>query len=261
MGKIAFSIGPVDCYWYGLIVAVALTIACGVVSWQARFFGDESTPVIDLMLYGGPVGLILARVYFVVSNWELYRENPVESLYVWQGGLAVHGALLGFIIVLYFYTRTYGLPSWHWADLCAPGLAIGQAIGQWANFINQEAFGLPTDLPWGIYIDFAYRPVGYEQFDYFQPVFMYESAWNLLVFLILIICAYSHRKYGLLRPGSIFLLNVLLYSAGHFYFEGFRLDSEIVAGFRLGQFVSAVLVVVAAALMVHCNQRYASRGG
>jgi phosphatidylglycerol:prolipoprotein diacylglycerol transferase len=120
-------------------------------------------------LYGIPVGIIVARLYYVISNWNLYISQPVEVLFIWHGGLSIYGALFGIILVIYGYTRYNNLPFWHWADLAAPGLAISQAVGQWGKFINQESFGYPTDATWGVYIDFAFRPDGYEQYDFFQP--------------------------------------------------------------------------------------------
>jgi phosphatidylglycerol:prolipoprotein diacylglycerol transferase len=257
MCRIAFSLGPFNFYWYGLIVAVAIMAALLVTLWQARRSGLPPAPVLDLLLWGVPAGIVGARAYYVLANWELYRQQPLDVFRLWQGGLAVYGALLAFILVLCVYARRRRVAFWAWTDIFAPGLALGQAVGQLANFVNQEAFGSPTDLAWGAYIDFALRPPGYEQFDYFHPVPLYESAWNLALFLALLAIGWTLRRLGRpWPPGSLFLLYIMLYSIGHYHFVGLRLDSELVWGIRLGQ-LSSVLFAAAAALFL---VRAAGRG-
>lgn len=256
MCKVAFTLGPFVFYWYGMIIAVAVLAAFAVVLWQSRLFRDPTLPLVDLTLYGVPAGIVCARIYYVLANWELYRDNPVESLYIWQGGLASAGAMIGFVAVLYSYVRANGLSFWHWSDLLAPGLAVGQAVGQWANLINQESFGYPASSSWGVYIDYALRPTGFEQFDYFQPVFAYESSWNMLLFLLTVVFAYGQRKYKWLQPGSLFLLYIAFYSLGHVYLTGLRLDSDADAIFS-AQLVSAVVAGVALVFFVRNNRRAA----
>ncbi|MDT8901698.1 prolipoprotein diacylglyceryl transferase [Anaeroselena agilis] len=247
MGKIAFTLGPLQFYWYGLIIAVAVTAAFLVFLWQAARQSRPVEPVVDLLFWSVPAGVIGARVYYVAANWSLYRDRPLDSLCLWQGGLAIHGALLAFILVLYIYARRRRIPFWEWADLAAPALACGQAVGQWANFFNQEAFGPPTDLAWGVYIDYALRPAGYEQFDFFHPVFMYESGWNLFLLLALLAAGRVLRRF---RPGAIFLTYIILYSAGHYYFAGLRLDGETILGIGLAQIFSVLAAVAALGLLL-----------
>lgn len=246
MCKVAFSVGPFVFYMYGMIIAVAVLAAFGVVFLQSRLYREPLLPLVDLTLYGVPAGIVCARIYYCLANWQLYRDNPLESLYIWQGGLSIYGAMIGFIAVFYFYARYHRLSFWHWADIMAPGLAVGQALGQWANLINQEAFGFPSASPWSVYIDYALRPAGYEQFDYFQPVFAFESAWNLLLFLLLIAISYGQRRLKWTKPGSIFLLYVALYFLGHVYLVGLRLDSELamVASSRLVSLVTAGMAFI-----------------
>ncbi|MDR3564956.1 MAG: prolipoprotein diacylglyceryl transferase [Negativicutes bacterium] len=258
MCKVAFDIGPFHFYWYGTIIAVAALVAFVVIWWQSRLFRDPVIPLVDMMLYGMPTGIICSRGYYVITNWELYRDNPWESLYIWQGGLSVYGALIGLVVVLLIYTRTHRLSFWHWADLCAPGLAIGQAIGQWANLINQESFGYPTLSAWGVYIDYAVRPAGFEQFDFFQPIFLPESVWNLLLFFVVLTCIYGHRKRNWLQSGSMFLLYLLLFSIGHFYLAGLRLDLEAGAVF-LTQLMSSAIIAVTFMIFVRRNRYFPGR--
>lgn len=256
MCKIAFSIGPLHFYWYGLIVAAAILAAFLVTLWQARRHRQPLDPVFDLLLWGVPAGVIGARAYYVLVNWDLYRQQPLDIFRLWQGGLAVFGALIAFLLVLFFYARRRHVAFWTWADLAAPGLACGQAIGQLANFVNQEAFGYPTGSSWGVYIDFALRPAGYEQFDFFHPVPLYESAWNVFLFLVLLAIGWLGQRLGrLLPPGGLFLMYILLYSLAHYYFVGLRLDAEIVWGIRLGQLTSVLFAAAAFLLLVRAARR------
>jgi phosphatidylglycerol:prolipoprotein diacylglycerol transferase len=246
MGKIAFTLGPLQFYWYGLIIAAAILAAFFIALWQARRKSLPVEPVFDLLFWSVPAGVVGARAYYVAANWHLYRDRPLDSLCLWQGGLAIHGALLAFILVLFLYARRRRIRFWAWADLAAPALAGGQAVGQWANFFNQEAFGYPTDTAWGVYIDYALRPAGYEQFDYFHPVFLYESAWNLLLLLALL----AFGRVLRLPAGVFFLTYIILYAAGHYYFAGLRLDGEIVCGVRLAQLFSILSAAAALGLLL-----------
>jgi phosphatidylglycerol:prolipoprotein diacylglycerol transferase len=166
--------------------------------------------------------------------------------------------MIGFIAVLYSYVRSSHLSFWHWTDILAPGLAAGEALGQWANLISQEAFGRPVASSWGVYLDYGLRPAGFEQFDYFQPVFCYESAWNMLLFLVLTMLAAGQRKYKWLQPGSLFLIYIMAYSLGHAYLTGLRLDSDA-AGILSTQVVNVALAGAAFVLFVR-NNRHAAAG-
>jgi phosphatidylglycerol:prolipoprotein diacylglycerol transferase len=135
-------------------------------------------------------------------------------------------------------------------------LAIAQVVGQWGNLINQEAFGYPTNVSWGIYIDYADRPIGYEQFDFFHPVFLYASLWNLVIFIVLIGLAWYQRKTQNLQSGYIFLLNIILYAAGRLAMEGLRLDSELLGGFRLAQIMGIIDIVISLWLLNYRHKHY-----
>jgi phosphatidylglycerol:prolipoprotein diacylglycerol transferase len=250
MSKIAFSLGPLHFYWYGLIIAAAILAAFLITLVCARRSGEPLEPVVDLVLFGVPAGLAGARFSYVLADWALYWDNPLTVICLWQGGLSVQGALFAFLLVLFLYARQTGLFFWRWADLCAPGLAFAVALGQWANFFNQEAFGYPTDRPWGVYIDFALRPAGYEQFDFFHPVFMYESGWNAVLFLFLAALAFWRQKTGRPRAGTIFLLAALFFAAGHFVFTGLRLDYETLQGVFITRVVSGLLAAAALVLLL-----------
>ena len=260
MVKTAFSLGIFDFSWYGIIVALAIIAAYLVNWWQSRLYNVDTDKLFDLTLYTIPVGLLSARFYYIAVNWPLYAANLDEIPRIWHGGLAIHGALIGVIVTIWVFARlqkTRGASFWRLADIVAPGLILGQAIGQWGNFINQDAFGYPTDAPWGIYIDYVYRPLGYEQFDFFHPAFLYEFIWDLLVFLFLVVLSWQLiKKKVRTGPGMVFLAYIILYSCGRFVIEGFRLDSEMIGNFRLAQIVSAVSIVWAGLILVRCKNKF-----
>lgn len=255
MEKVAFSFGIFTFHWYGLIIALAVLAGLGTSIWQTRIYRERSEPAIDLVIYGVPVVIILARIYYVLVNYPLFLDNPFEVFYIWHGGLAIHGALLGMLLVLYLYTRINRLSFWRWADIVAPGMVLGQAIGQWGNFINQEAFGYPTSVPWAIYIDYVYRPAGYEQYDFFHPTFLYSFGWNFLVFLLLLGVIFYRFRFKNFRDGNVFLLYLCLYSLGKFFIEGLRLDSEMCTGFRIAQIISAIVILLSLLFFIRLNRK------
>ena len=260
MGKIAFSIGTINFNWFGIISATAIIIAVAISWYYVRLRNENPDRLFDLTLYSLPTGLVAARAYYVIVNWQLYADNPSEILQIQHGGLAIHGAIIGVILTIWVYCKGKKISFWRWADMLAPGLILGQAIGQWGNFINQDAFGYPTDVAWGIYIDYIYRPLGYEQFDFFHPIFLYECLWDLFVFSILIIVSWLIAKHpSKAAPGSPFLLYIILYSVGRFATEGLRLDSEMFGAWRLAQLVSVIAIIVAGVLMVWRNYKLHSR--
>lgn len=241
MSKIAFSLGPLDFYWYGLIIAVSLLAGLLVSLVQVKLRKQSASVVIDLVLYGVPAAIVGARLLYIILNCPIYWENPEEAFYIWHGGLVGDGALLGFVVIVRWYARRHKLQFWQLLDIVAPGLALGLAIGQWGNFINQEGFGYPTTLPWGIYIDYAYRPFGYEQFDFYHPLFLYESAWNIFVFLVLQTIAFfrDHRQEA--GQGRNFFLLLLLVSIGRFLVENARLEVDGGSSFYILQAINAVI--------------------
>ncbi|MBP2662374.1 MAG: prolipoprotein diacylglyceryl transferase [Firmicutes bacterium] len=260
MGKIAFSIGTINFNWFGIILATAIIIAVAISWYYVRLRNEDPDKLLGLTLYSLPVGLVAARAYYVAVNWQFYAADPNEILQVKHGGLAIHGAIIGVLLTILVYCQKEKISFWRWADIIAPGVIFGQAIGQWGNFINQEAFGYPTDVAWGIYIDYIYRPLGYEQFDFFHPVFLYQCLWDLVVFSILIIVSWLLTKHPRKSaPGSVFLLYIILYSVGRFVIEGLRLDSEMVGAWRVAQLVSVIAIIMAGVLMIWRNYTLQNR--
>lgn len=254
MGKIAFSLGAINFSWFGLILATAVIVACAINWYHVRLHKENMDNLLDLTFYSIPIGILSARIYYVAVNWQLYADNPKEIIQIGHGGLAIHGALIGIILTIWVYSKINAISFWRWTDIVVPGLVFGQAIGQWGNFINQDAFGYPTESPWGIYIDYIYRPPGYEQFDFFHPTFLYEFGLVLFIFVVLITVSWlTLKKPNKVAAGSLFLMYLILYSIGRLVIEEFRIDSEMLGGWRLAQLVSALTIVCSGVLLIWRN--------
>jgi phosphatidylglycerol---prolipoprotein diacylglyceryl transferase len=184
-----------------------------------------------------------ARLYEVIFNWDYYGQHPSKIIAVWEGGLAIHGALILGPLVGVWLARRWRVPILRSLDVAAPCIAIGQAIGRWGNFFNEEAFGRPTDLPWKLYISPPYRPPELSRFEYFHPTFLYESLWDLAVFAVLMLVLRPRLRE---KPGALFFCYVALYSVGRFAIESLRLDSFWLDGFRVPQLASIAGLIVAA---------------
>lgn len=202
-------------------------------------------------------GIIGARLYHVISSpagteagLSYYLQNPVKIIAIWEGGLGIYGAVAGGVLGLYLYARYHGLRFWQWADMAAIGLPLAQAIGRWGNFFNQELYGNPTRLPWGIRIDAAHRLPQFADLPpetRFHPTFLYESLWNLGAFLVLLFLA---RRYGdRLRQGELFLIYLILYPVGRILVELQRPDAWRIAGIPTAQWVAGGLILLSLLLL------------
>jgi phosphatidylglycerol---prolipoprotein diacylglyceryl transferase len=230
--------------WYGVLIASSMALGLWLATREAARRGespDDLLKAAELALIGGLVG---ARLYYVLFNLDYYQTQPWWRIFaVWEGGLAMHGGLIGGLLAGGAYVWAKGLPLLTYLDIVAPSLVLGQAIGRWGNFFNEEAFGGPTDLPWKLYISEPRRPPAFVDRQYFHPTFLYESVWNLGAFLLL----YFVLRRRLERaPGALFLAYLGLYSLGRFWVEGLRTDSLMLGSMRVAQLVSVVAVAVAA---------------
>ena len=241
-GAVAFQLGPLTIRWYGILMATAI----GVGFWLARREAQrEKLPADDILRvaqWAVIAGLVGARLYEVIFSWDYYGQYPEKIIAVWEGGLAIHGALIVGPLVGVYLARRWHVPIWRSLDSAAPSIVLGQAIGRWGNFFNEEAFGRPTSLPWKLYIAPPHRPLAFAQDEYFHPTFRYESLWDLAVFLVLVLCL---RPLLRDRPGGLFFCYVGLYSVGRFAIESLRLDSFWLDGFRVPQLASAAGIVIA----------------
>ena len=249
INPIAFELGPLAVRWYGVIIAMGIVIAFLVGQREMVKRGLHADYLTDLLIWAVPLAIVGARLYYVIFQWENYQNNPAAIIAIWEGGLAIHGALIASVIVAYIFTKRRNTSFLKVADILAPSILIGQAIGRWGNFINQEAHGgevsraflenlfIPDWIINQMYINGAYH----------HPTFLYESLWSLVGIIILILL----RNVNLVR-GEIFFSYIIWYSFGRFFIEGMRTDSLYVVGdLRAAQLISVISVIVAVALVIY----------
>ena len=243
-GNIAFSLGIFDVHWYGIIMSLSILLGLFVIFLIAKkYFKDVTSDTIcDISFLLIVFGIIFARLYYVILDYKFFLKYPFEIPAVWNGGIAIQGAIIGGILIGYCYVRDNNLSFLRLADLFTFGLVFGQIIGRWGNFFNSEAFGLPTMLPWKLYIPFNYRPLEYRGFEYFHPAFLYESILNIIVFCILF---YILKKSGDDRKnGVIFFSYLILYSIVRLLVETIRIDSVLnISIFHLAHIASFLFLI------------------
>ena len=239
--RVAFYIGEKPIYWYGIIIAAALIVGVTLGVREAKRKGFRSEMVLDFMLLAIPIGIVCARLYYVIFEWENYSGNLLKIFAVWEGGLAIYGAVIGGAIAAFIFKRWRRVSVGDMLDIAAPSLIIAQAIGRWGNFVNQEAHGgiiSNASLQWfpvGVNIDGSW----------YQATFFYESFWDVLVFIALM----AFRKKIKTR-GGVFALYVALYGFGRFWIESLRTDSLMVSDIRVSQILSAILFVAGIAYLI-----------
>lgn len=230
MGPIAFEVFGLQVTWYGILISTGILLGAIIALREAKRVGFEEETLLDLLIWAVPLSVVGSRIYYVIFSWDLYRDNPIEALNIRSGGLAIHGAIIAAIIVTIVFTRIRKVEFWTIADICAPSIILGQAIGRWGNYANQEAHGGPTDLPWGIMVK------GVKV----HPTFLYESIWNFGVFLFLL--WYGRKKQKV--KGEVFLLYISLYSFIRFFIEGLRTDSLMLGQIRVAQLISILGILI-----------------
>lgn len=246
-----FYIGQFEVRFYGIILMLGAVAGAFLATREAKRRGYPTEIVWDLMIYLLIGGIIGARLWHILTpppssgitaSW--YFTHPLDALNIRKGGLGIPGAVIAGVIVLFFYARKNKLNFAEWTDIAAPGLALGQAIGRWGNFVNQELYGAPTDLPWKIFIGPDHRLEGFLNVEYYHPLFLYESIWNLAnMFLLLWV---SRRFAGRVKSGDIFLLYLVVYPIGRFLLDFLRLDASMVGGININQTIMAVVAACAA---------------
>jgi len=231
MNPIAFEVFGIGIRWYGILISIGLVLGVFIAMRESARLGIDENIILDFIIFAVPIAVLCARAYYVLFNLPYYGGDILKMINIRQGGLAIHGAVIGGAITAIVYSRLKKIEFWKLADLCAPGLILGQAIGRWGNFINKEAYGGPTNLPWAITIN----GVGV------HPTFLYESLWNLMIFIFLM----SIRKKKKFE-GQLFALYMMLYSLGRFFIEGLRTDSLMLGNFRVAQLVSLAMICAGA---------------
>ena len=238
-GPILLRLGPLAIRWYGLLIASAVILGLWLAGFLAKRRDINPDLMGDLVVWLIVGAIPMARLYYVAFRWEFYRNNPQEILAIWHGGIAIHGAIIGGTIATLIFARINQLPFWKLADILAPCLIGGQAIGRWGNFFNSEAFGVPTDLPWKLYIPPANRPIELRSFETFHPTFLYESLWNVGVLVILLTIFFRYPKA---KPGTLICVYAIAYSLGRLWIEGLRIDSLYLGPLRIAQVISLLLM-------------------
>lgn len=250
--QIICTVFGVKIYYYGVILALAI-LAGAVVSELAarRFWNFKKDVIIDLAPYTVLFGILGARIYYCLLNFNFYSKFPTEVFALRHGGISIHGAILGGFIGLLIYSYRHKISSIKLADICAVGLPLAQAIGRWGNFFNSEAFGYPTNLPWKIFIDPIHRPIPYQNYEYFHPTFLYESILDILIFLtIFFVVKFNLQK----KDGNLALIYLILYSSARIFVEHFRIDSVLYIGrFPVAIVMSAGIICIALILLIINN--------
>lgn len=254
-----FQLGPLYIRFYGIILMLGTLAGGWLATVEVKRRGKDPEMVWDLLIYliiGGVIGARLWHIFTPAPSsiaqgftTHYYLTHPLDALAIWKGGLGIPGSIMGGLIALYFYARKYRVFSFvEWTDIAAPSLALGQAIGRWGNFFNQELYGAPTNLPWKIYIDPAHRLAGFENVSYYHPLFAYESILSLLNMLLLL---WVIRRFaGRLKRGDIFNLYLIIYPVIRFSLDFLRLDASEVFSVNINQTLSAVVAVGALAFFI-----------
>ena len=237
-------------HWYGVIIAAGMALAVALASRRERRLGLPDQTALDLALLGIPAAILCARLYYVAFSWDAYRAEPIRALYIWEGGMAIYGGIIGGVASGFFYARRKRLPFLRLADLAAPSIALGQAVGRWGNFVNQEAYGAIVARPWQ-----RRFPIGvFIQADgqWHYATFFYESAWCLLIVAALLL---GEKKRRFRRDGDLFTAYVFLYALERSLVEGLRDDSLYLGAFRVSQLLSLAALLACAVHMLYSRAR------
>ncbi|NLY09732.1 MAG: prolipoprotein diacylglyceryl transferase [Tissierellia bacterium] len=231
MNPVAFTIGSFEIRWYGLLIAMGMAIGIFLAIKETEKYQliSEDT-FMDFMLWMIPSAIIGARLYYVVFKWDYYAQNISEIINIREGGLAIHGGIIGAVIAGLIYCRLKRISFWQMADIISPSLILGQAIGRWGNYANGEAHGGPTNLPWAISVN------GINV----HPTFFYEFIWDLGIFVILYFFLKKKKSFD----GQIFSVYLVGYSIGRFLIEGLRTDSLMLGPLRIAQVISILMIVL-----------------
>ena len=258
ISRVAVSIGSLEIYWYGVIIAVGFGLGLWVYLSHNRSCGIHPDEGLDIILWSMLGAIVGARAYYVAFQWDHYRDNLKEIFNLRGGGLAIYGGIIGALIVAFIVCRSKKLPMLPVADAAFPGVMLGQAIGRWGNFFNMEAFGTNTTLPWGMTSDTISNYLSRHQAALLaqgvvvdpampvHPTFLYESLWNLIGVAVLLLWLFPRRSYD----GQITLGYTAWYGLGRFFVEGLRTDSLMWGSVRVSQALGGVLFIVAAGLML-----------
>ena len=239
--RVAFTVLGKDVYWYGIIIAVGFILAVIYAMRRAKTFGLTEDHVLDMLFFAVPAAIICARAYYCVFYWDLYKDDPISVFYIWKGGIAIYGGIIGAVVAVLIFCKVKKIPVGPMLDVGGLGLFIGQMIGRWGNFINREAYGAETDS----FLKMGIKTGSFVK--YYHPTFLYESLWNLVGFILLHLYS-KRRKFD----GECFALYVAWYGLGRAWIEGLRTDSLYLfgTGIRVSQLVAVLSFAAAVAYII-----------
>lgn len=240
MDPVAFRIFGIEIMWYGVLISLGVLLGVLTALKECRRTGFKEDNLLDFLIIAIPSAIVGARAYYVIFSWDYYSRNLSEIINIRNGGLAIHGALIAGIVAGVLFCRKRKIKILQLLDIVMPSVSLGQSIGRWGNFVNQEAYGGPTDLPWAIVVN------GQKV----HPTFLYESIIDFTLFIFL--TWYMRKKKT--TDGQVFSLYLILYSAGRFFVEGLRTDSLMFLGMRVAQLVSVGAIAVGAAIFVYIRR-------
>ena len=262
-GDTFLNLGFLTIRWYGLLISISVVIGLFISKKLAKSRNINPQYISDILPSLIISSIIGARAYYVIFEWRQYSGNNFFTsfnlfnnvikipsfLAIWQGGIAIHGGLIGGFLCILFFCKSKNIHLKTFIDILIPSIILGQSIGRWGNFFNNEAFGIPTDLPWKLFIPIQNRPIEFINYQFFHPTFIYESLWNFLIFILLITIFYQQNNKNSVRPGFISCLYLIGYSFGRFWIEGLRIDPLCIGGIppfcdgglRMAQFISIFL--------------------
>ena len=262
-GDTFLNLGFLTIRWYGLLISISVVIGLFISKKLAKARNINPQYISNILPSLIISSIIGARAYYVIFEWRQYSGNNFFTsfdlfnnviqipsfLAIWQGGIAIHGGLIGGFLCILFFCKSKNIHLKTFIDILIPSIILGQSIGRWGNFFNNEAFGIPTDLPWKLFIPMQNRPIEFINYQFFHPTFIYESLWNFLIFILLITIFYKQNNKNLVRPGFISCIYLIGYSFGRFWIEGLRIDPLCIGGLppfcdgglRMAQFISIFL--------------------
>ncbi len=262
-GETLLNLGFLNIRWYGFLISISVLIGIFISKKLAKTRNIDPEYISEVLPSLIIFSIIGARAYYVIFEWRQYSGNNFFTsfeifnnsiqipsfLAVWEGGIAIHGALIGGFLSVFLFCKSKNIHLKTFLDVLIPSIILGQSIGRWGNFFNNEAFGLPTNLPWKLFIPIQNRPIEFINYQFFHPTFLYESLWNFLIFIVLIITFNKQNKTKIVKPGFISCLYLVCYSFGRFWIEALRTDPLCIGGIapfcygglRMAQFISIFL--------------------
>ena len=257
LSRILIQFGPITIYWYAVLILTGVIVGLQLAIREGKKMNIDPDFFYDLVLYGFPIAIIGARLYYVMFNWNMFSQHPERIIRIWEGGLAIHGSLITVFIFGWFFSKRRGITPWLIADIAGTSYLIAQAIGRWGNFMNQEAHGgvvpgatldAQREFLQSLFIpEFVVNNM-FIRDAYYHPTFLYESLWNIIGFLIVILVL---RKMSKLLVGEIGAFYAVWYSIGRYYIEAMRTDSLMLTeNIRVAQFISIITIVVVLILVV-----------